>query len=57
MAGENVVTLELTPLELKAIWVRLTGGNVMGSVALLDATESALKKVYQAELEVRGGSR
>jgi hypothetical protein len=53
MAVETEVLVGLTRLELKAIWVRLTGGNTLRDTPLREAEESALQKVYQAELRLR----
>jgi hypothetical protein len=38
-----------TGLELKGLWVRLTGGSMADDPVLQQATENALDKIYRAE--------
>lgn len=41
--------LSFTGLELRGLWVKLTGGSTDGDELLDAATERALEKIYRAE--------
>lgn len=43
----------LTQLELKALWVRSSGGSTLPDPTFDQAGETALQKVYQAEKRLK----